>query len=487
MRWNEMACAAVLLLALPAAAQNSATTAPPAGKPATPAPAATAGAPAASSAAPAAGAPSTTPSTAAPAAGKKVTIRVPTGGQYQAYIEESPTTAPVTVTETAPLDLPSGLAEVTLVVMDQKSGYAARRKVTAASAGEQSFASPDFTLIQKVQVRVTGKASKPIASGIVVLTDFAKGIQRKTLTDASLGVAEFDFVAGGAGQLVVTPQGGSSTNKSVTVGLAPGSSVQVIEVALPEVTAVLDVPAAAPGSAPGTAPSSTPAAAPVPSAPTPTAPAPAPAQRSGDFGSTLISFIVLGALVYCGYNYCRKNNIKLEDVLKKLGVQPEAVVQGGGSLAGANLATGPVSPGVPPPPPPIVADPNQCPYCGQMKDASGGCACSALPGRGPAPTAGSATGSGPRLVGMAGVYLGQVFPINGAVVMGRDPANPVALDRDGTTSRRHAQITAMGGSYQLQDLNSANGTFVNGARVTEVSLSPGDEITVGGTRFRFEA
>ena len=100
--------------------------------------------------------------------------------------------------------------------------------------------------------------------------------------------------------------------------------------------------------------------------------------------------------------------------------------------------------------------------------------------------AAAASGSGPRLVGMQGTYMGSIFPIHGTVIMGRDPSNPVALDRDTTTSRRHAQITDQGGSYYLQDLGSSNGTFVNGSRVTECPLSPGDEIAVGGTRFRFE-
>ena len=89
-------------------------------------------------------------------------------------------------------------------------------------------------------------------------------------------------------------------------------------------------------------------------------------------------------------------------------------------------------------------------------------------------------------MGAAGVYFGRIFPLQGLVVIGRDPANPVPLDQDSTTSRRHAQIVEAGGMFQLQDLGSANGTFVNGARVTEVTLRPGDEVTIGGTRFRFE-
>jgi hypothetical protein len=123
-----------------------------------------------------------------------------------------------------------------------------------------------------------------------------------------------------------------------------------------------------------------------------------------------------------------------------------------------------------------------------MKDAAGNCSCSVMPGAA-APMGGPAAapmGSGPRLVGMAGTYMGSVFPLSGMAVIGREPTNPVPLDRDTTASRRHAQITQEGAGFKVQDLGSSNGTFVNGARVTEAVLQPGDEVSIGGTRFRFE-
>ena len=43
------------------------------------------------------------------------------------------------------------------------------------------------------------------------------------------------------------------------------------------------------------------------------------------------------------------------------------------------------------------------------------------------------------------------------------------------------------GGFVIRDQGSSNGTFVNGARVTEAPLRPGDEVSIGGTRFRFEA
>ena len=42
------------------------------------------------------------------------------------------------------------------------------------------------------------------------------------------------------------------------------------------------------------------------------------------------------------------------------------------------------------------------------------------------------------------------------------------------------------GGYRIIDEGSSNGIYVNGARVTDATLHPGDEVAIGGTRFRFE-
>lgn len=72
-------------------------------------------------------------------------------------------------------------------------------------------------------------------------------------------------------------------------------------------------------------------------------------------------------------------------------------------------------------------------------------------------------------------------------LLGRDPGCDIVL-RDDIVSRRHALITLTAGAYELEDLGSANGTFVNGQRVTQrLKLQPGDEITLGGHRLTFLA
>jgi len=73
------------------------------------------------------------------------------------------------------------------------------------------------------------------------------------------------------------------------------------------------------------------------------------------------------------------------------------------------------------------------------------------------------------------------------VAIGSHPSNDVVLD-DATVSRRHATVTRKPGSFELADLGSTNGTFVNGGRVREpIALKRGDEIKFGSARFAFVA
>jgi len=64
------------------------------------------------------------------------------------------------------------------------------------------------------------------------------------------------------------------------------------------------------------------------------------------------------------------------------------------------------------------------------------------------------------------------------VVMGRGPECQLQLTDYGI-SRQHAKVTRDADGYVCIDLNSRNGTRVNGARITQVVLTDGDEITLG--------
>ena len=78
------------------------------------------------------------------------------------------------------------------------------------------------------------------------------------------------------------------------------------------------------------------------------------------------------------------------------------------------------------------------------------------------------------------------LPTDGAMVIGRSSKCDIALD-DHQASRRHCQIRCKDGQFVLTDLDSKNGTVVNGEKVKTVVLEDGDVISVGATQFRYES
>ena len=73
----------------------------------------------------------------------------------------------------------------------------------------------------------------------------------------------------------------------------------------------------------------------------------------------------------------------------------------------------------------------------------------------------------------------EKFPIQGDTVMvGRDRTCQVVLSHP-AVSRRHAKITLSGNAYVLEDLKSANGTYVNNTRVERIKLKAGDIVRFG--------
>ena len=70
-------------------------------------------------------------------------------------------------------------------------------------------------------------------------------------------------------------------------------------------------------------------------------------------------------------------------------------------------------------------------------------------------------------------------------VIGRSRDADLTLD-DPNVSRRHAELRREDGSWVVADLASTNGVKVNGRRVAEHRLTPGDEITLGLETLHFE-
>ena len=76
------------------------------------------------------------------------------------------------------------------------------------------------------------------------------------------------------------------------------------------------------------------------------------------------------------------------------------------------------------------------------------------------------------------------LPAEGTVFIGRSRDADLRL-ADPDTSRRHAKIVCDGGRYVVHDLLSTNGTWINGARVDEHPLQPGDRIEIGSQEIAF--
>jgi FHA domain-containing protein len=112
-----------------------------------------------------------------------------------------------------------------------------------------------------------------------------------------------------------------------------------------------------------------------------------------------------------------------------------------------------------------------------------------------AAAAGLGRGSGSRrsflLVVQRSPSLGEgdEFPLNSApLTVGRGGQNDLVLTGDDFASARHARIEVRGDGVWVQDLESTNGTFVNGSRVTGAQrLDAGDVLRVGETDLRVEA
>lgn len=73
----------------------------------------------------------------------------------------------------------------------------------------------------------------------------------------------------------------------------------------------------------------------------------------------------------------------------------------------------------------------------------------------------------------------------GTVSFGRDVSADFAIDDRGL-SRIHFEIAFNGDIAAIRDLNSTNGTFVDGSRISEVVLRSGSKIMAGRTEFEFE-
>lgn len=115
---------------------------------------------------------------------------------------------------------------------------------------------------------------------------------------------------------------------------------------------------------------------------------------------------------------------------------------------------------------PGPALPEACPACGADLLAAAGAA------------------PGPRLVLVSADGLSAEFDLTERAGIGRHYDNEVVV-ADREVSKRHAVVERTPDGFVLQDLGSANGTFVNGRRIDRITLREGDEVRVGASRLLF--
>lgn len=120
-----------------------------------------------------------------------------------------------------------------------------------------------------------------------------------------------------------------------------------------------------------------------------------------------------------------------------------------------------------------------CPACGAVVDTGapfcGNCGTELAP----APAAG---GPVAELLGPNGIQQAVI----GVVTIGRDEQNSFTIP-DPAISRAHCRLETRGGTVLLSDLNSTNGTWVNGRRVQHEELADGDRILIGRTELVFRS
>src|ERR1700683_1518433 len=91
----------------------------------------------------------------------------------------------------------------------------------------------------------------------------------------------------------------------------------------------------------------------------------------------------------------------------------------------------------------------------------------------------------PRLLVLSGPLKDSTIPLSeGEVTIGREASNGIAVT-DPSVSRKHCLVSRHDGRFRVRDLDSRNGTLVNGTGIEEQWLEHGDQIATGDSSFLF--
>jgi transcriptional regulator with GAF, ATPase, and Fis domain len=93
--------------------------------------------------------------------------------------------------------------------------------------------------------------------------------------------------------------------------------------------------------------------------------------------------------------------------------------------------------------------------------------------------------SNPRLLAISGLLKGTVWAMkDGPLLIGRDPANQVTMNEAGV-SRRHCSLSEVYSGFEITDLESHNGTILNGKKISREALRHRDRIRIGSCEYLF--
>ncbi len=355
----------------------------------------------------------------------------------------------------ATIELPlvkDAVPKCTLYVLSETTGNEAVLPVNAKPGQPIKFElkASSFDKVRRVEVLVTSASDRTPAAAAVVKMDLGDGKEHLQVLDPSAeGIVQFTDVPSGTAKVIVQYGDGKTTSQDVDIPSEREDRVPRVEI--PVAGQIDTIKATEAQKAEGQA----------------------PAKESVNVGVNLptavVGLMLLGLIVFGAIKLMGGRGAGLRQAMKSVGVnlpgepEPEPVP----------LQATPAAP----------VDPTVCPFCGGKKDpVTGACACTVDGASVSIPSA----GSGPRLVATQGIYAGSIYQLDGTVIVGREESNPIAFPQDNTVSRKHARIVCAGGTVTITDEGSSNGTFVNGVKITEQALDPGDEVQIGSTRLRFE-
>ena len=90
------------------------------------------------------------------------------------------------------------------------------------------------------------------------------------------------------------------------------------------------------------------------------------------------------------------------------------------------------------------------------------------------------------LRGVSGATFGKTFALTGSMVIGRQADSDIPVPAE-EISRHHARLQVTADGVLVEDMNSANGTFINDKRVQNGLLKPGEELRLDTVRFMLVA